>query len=62
MTEENNDEDYPVDQFNLDEKEFAVRSSMINKKKSQVMHEGDEIPNLKISQGQHRKNRRDNRR
>lgn len=55
MTEENNDEDYQVDQYNLDEKEFNLSSSMINKKKQESIIEGDQIPKLNQSQSRRKK-------
>jgi len=54
LTEENND-DYQADHYDLDEKEFNVRSSMINKKKSESKIEADEIPTLNQSQNRRKK-------
>ena len=42
MTEQNNDEDFNGDAYNFDEKEFYLRSSMINKKKKESGPVGDE--------------------
>lgn len=54
LTEENND-DYQADHYDLDEKEFNVRSSMINKKKPEPKIEADEIPTLNQSQNRRKK-------
>ena len=54
LTEENND-DYQADHYDLDEKEFNVRSSMINKKKPEPKIEADEIPTLNHSQNRRKK-------
>lgn len=54
ITEENNDEDIPNDPFNFDEKEFQVRSSMINKKKTSTSNQEEDLPNMKHSQNKRR--------